>query len=75
MRAAMGILAKNATINSGEIIYRYRDNKGGIDYDPDLDKDAQWKETDILKMDKAWKTYGHGLPGSHDFTRSHNVDR
>ena len=54
MRAAMGILAKNATINSGEIIYRYRDNKGGIDYDPDLDEDAEWKEADILKMDKAW---------------------
>ena len=54
MRAAMGILAKNAVVNSGEIIYRYRDNKGGIDYNPDNDATAQWKEADILKMDKKW---------------------
>ena len=54
MRAAMGILAKNAVVNSGEIIYRYRDNKGGIDYNPDSDETAQWKETDILKQDKKW---------------------
>ncbi len=54
MRAAMGILAKNATVNSGQIIYRYRDNKGGIDYNPDEDKTATWKEADILKMDKKW---------------------
>ena len=54
MRAAMGILAKNATVNKGQILYRYRDNTGGIDYDPDKDGDAVWKETDILKMDKAW---------------------
>jgi len=54
MRAAMGILAKNATVNKGQIIYRYRDNAGGIDYNPDDDKDAVWKEADILKMDTAW---------------------
>ncbi|WP_026667273.1 ABC transporter ATP-binding protein [Butyrivibrio sp. AE2005] len=54
MRAAMGILAKNAEVNSGEIIYRYRDNKGGIDYNPDSDETAQWKEADILKQDKKW---------------------
>ncbi len=54
MRAAMGILAKNAIVNSGEIIYRYRDNVGGIDYDPDKDTEAQWKEADILKKDKKW---------------------
>ena len=35
MRAAMGILAKNAVVNKGEIIYRYRDNIGGIDYNPE----------------------------------------
>lgn len=54
MRAAMGILAKNAVVNSGEIIYRYRDNVGGIDYNPENDKNAVWKEADILKMDKKW---------------------
>jgi oligopeptide transport system ATP-binding protein len=54
MRAAMGILAKNAVVNKGEIIYRYRDNVGGIDYNPENDADAVWKETDILKMDKKW---------------------
>ena len=54
MRAAMGILAKNAVVNSGEIIYRYRDNTGGIDYNPDNDVNANWKEADILKMDKKW---------------------
>nr|MCR4756492.1 ABC transporter ATP-binding protein [Butyrivibrio sp.] len=54
MRAAMGILAKNAEVNSGEIIYRYRDNKGGIDYNPDQDETAEWKEADILKQDKKW---------------------
>ncbi len=54
MRAAMGILAKNAVVNRGEIIYRYRDNKGGIDYNPENDASAVWKEADILKMDKKW---------------------
>ena len=54
MRAAMGILAKNAVVNSGEIIYRYRDNVGGIDYNPEDDANAVWKEADILKMDKKW---------------------
>ncbi|MBE5841163.1 MAG: ABC transporter ATP-binding protein [Butyrivibrio sp.] len=54
MRAAMGILAKNAEVNAGEIIYRYRDNKGGIDYNPDQDETAEWKEADILKQDKKW---------------------
>ncbi|MCR5755275.1 MAG: ATP-binding cassette domain-containing protein, partial [Acetatifactor sp.] len=54
MRAAMGILAKNAVVNRGEIIYRYRDNIGGIDYNPDEDANAEWKEADILKMDKDW---------------------
>ena len=54
MRAAMGILAKNAVVNKGEIIYRYRDNIGGIDYNPENDKNAVWKEADILKMDKKW---------------------
>ena len=54
MRAAMGILAKNAVVNSGEIIYRYRDNVGGIDYNPENDATAVWKEADILKMDKKW---------------------
>ena len=54
MRAAMGILAKNAVVNSGQIIYRYRDNVGGIDYNPENDSSAVWKEADILKMDKKW---------------------
>ncbi len=54
MRAAMGILAKNAVVNKGEIIYRYRDNVGGIDYNPENDENAVWKEADILKMDKKW---------------------
>ena len=54
MRAAMGILAKNAVVNKGEIIYRYRDNVGGIDYNPEDDANAVWKEADILKMDKKW---------------------
>ena len=54
MRAAMGILAKNAVVNKGEIIYRYRDNVGGIDYNPENDEKAVWKEADILKMDKKW---------------------
>lgn len=54
MRAAMGILAKNAVVNKGEIIYRYRDNVGGIDYNPENDENAVWKEADLLKMDKKW---------------------
>ena len=54
MRAAMGILAKNAVVNKGEIIYRYCDNIGGIDYNPEYDENAVWKEADILKMDKKW---------------------
>ena len=54
MRAAMGILAKNAVVNSGEILYNYRDNKGGIDYNPDEDNGAEWKSVDILKQDKKW---------------------
>ena len=32
----------------------YRDNKGGIDYNPDTDANAEWIEADILKKDKTW---------------------
>ena len=42
MKTAMGILAGNAVINRGEIIFRYKDEKG---------TDA---EVDILKKEKKW---------------------
>ncbi|MCF0229263.1 MAG: ABC transporter ATP-binding protein [Parasporobacterium sp.] len=42
MKTAMGILAGNAIINSGEIIFRYKDDKGNA------------QEIDILKKDKKW---------------------
>ncbi len=54
MRAAMGILAKNAVVNGGQIIYHYRENAGGIDYNPDEDKNAKWTQADILTKDKKW---------------------
>ena len=42
MKAAMGLLASNAIINSGEILFRYKDDNGDI------------QEADILKCDKKW---------------------
>jgi len=42
MKTAMGILAGNATINSGEIIFRYKEDNGDT------------KEVDILKQEKKW---------------------
>lgn len=42
MKTAMGILAGNAVINSGEIIFRYKENDGTT------------KEVDILKQPKKW---------------------
>ena len=42
MKTAMGILAGNATINSGEIIFRYKEDDGST------------VEVDILKKDKKW---------------------
>lgn len=42
MKTAMGILAGNAVINGGEIIFRYKDDKG------------QTQEVDILKKEKKW---------------------
>ena len=42
MKAAMGILAKNAIINSGEIHFTYRH------------EDGQKEEVDILKKDQKW---------------------
>ena len=42
MKTAMGILAGNAVINSGEIIFRYKEDDGSV------------QEADILKKDKKW---------------------
>ena len=42
MKTVMGILAGNARINSGEIIFRYNDDKGAA------------QEVDILKKEKKW---------------------
>lgn len=42
MKAAMGLLASNATINGGQVLFRYKNDAGEI------------VETDILKMDKKW---------------------
>ena len=42
MKTAMGILAGNAVINSGEIIFRYKEDDGST------------QEADILKKDKKW---------------------
>ena len=42
MKTVMGILAGNAKINSGEVIFRYKDDKGAE------------QEVDILKKDKKW---------------------
>lgn len=42
MKTAMGILAGNATINGGEIIFRYKEDDGST------------QEVDILKKDKKW---------------------
>ena len=42
MKAAMGLLAPNATVNSGQVLFRYKDNSGII------------QEVDILKKDIKW---------------------
>jgi oligopeptide transport system ATP-binding protein len=42
MKAAMGILASNATVNSGQIMFCYRDNEG------------EMQEVDILQKKKRW---------------------
>ena len=42
MKTAMGILAGNAVINKGEIIFRYKEDDGST------------HEVDILKKDKKW---------------------
>ena len=42
MKTAMGILAGNAVINSGEIIFRYKEDDGST------------TEVDILKKEKKW---------------------
>ncbi len=42
MRAAMGLLAQNAKINKGQIIFRYTDENG------------QQQEVDILQKDTRW---------------------
>ena len=42
MKTAMGILAGNAVINSGEIIFRYKEDDGST------------QEVDILKKEKKW---------------------
>ena len=42
MKAAMGLLAANATVNGGEILFRYTDEVGGH------------KEVDILRQERKW---------------------
>lgn len=42
MKAAMGLLASNANVNNGQIIFRYKDSSGSI------------QEVDILKKDIKW---------------------
>ncbi len=42
MKAAMGLLASNAKINAGEVLFRYKNDEGQIE------------EVDILKKDKKW---------------------
>jgi len=42
MKAAMGLLDSNATVNSGEILFRY------------IDKNGETQEVDILKKDTKW---------------------
>ena len=42
MKAAMGLLAPNASVNDGQILFRYKNDRGEIE------------EVDILKKDKKW---------------------
>ena len=42
MKAAMGLLASNAVINGGQVLFRYKNDAGEIE------------EADILKKDKKW---------------------
>ena len=42
MKAAMGLLAPNATVNDGQILFRFKNSSGEIE------------EADILKKDKKW---------------------
>ncbi len=42
MKASMGLLASNAVVNEGEILFRFKNEAGEIE------------EVDILKMDKKW---------------------
>ena len=42
MKAAMGLLASNAVVNGGQILFRYKNEAGEIE------------EADILKKDKKW---------------------
>jgi len=42
MKAAMGLLASNAVVNGGQILFRYKNDAGEIE------------EADILKKDKKW---------------------
>jgi len=47
MRAAMGILAKNAIVNSGEILFSYRNEDGSRETVDILKKDKQWIRRNI----------------------------
>lgn len=42
MKAAMGLLASNATINGGQVLFRYKNDAGEVE------------EVDILQKDKKW---------------------
>lgn len=47
MKTAMGILAGNATINKGEIIFRYKENDGSTQVVDILKKDTKWIRKNI----------------------------
>ena len=61
MKAAMGILAKNATVNSGSIQFSYHHADG---CSRDGGPAAEGQKVD--PPPHQWKAHRHGVPGPHD---------
>lgn len=47
MKAAMGLLASNATINSGEVLFRFKNDNGEIEEVNILEKNKKWIRNNI----------------------------